>query len=303
MRGPRVRETEMKRFLQIASVGALAFAWCIAMPAVAAEQAPAAGVAQTGPAQAALQKDVACTGCHGPSSPKPTFAIYQTRHGNKADPRTPGCENCHGQSATHIKDPASAPDVVFGGKSKHMSSADARSASCLACHESKVLPQANWAGSQHQSRDVTCSDCHNIHAPDQKVLSKATQARGVLHVPQGAACADATHLGPSAGDHEPGEHSQDGVFRLSQSTRFDGPEAAGQEFSQRDLLHVSRGKARSVPVGTCACQRRLHQLPHAAWLDDRAAPQGPSAVALPGVPQRRPRRSNQQRREIWRAAT
>jgi DmsE family decaheme c-type cytochrome len=167
----------MKRFLQMASVGALAFAWCIAMPAVAAKQAPAAGVAPTGPAQAALQKDAACIGCHGPTSPKPTMAFYQTRHGNKADPRTPGCENCHGPSTTHIKDPASAPDVVFGAKSKHKSSANARSASCLACHESKVLPQANWAGSQHQSRDVTCSDCHNIHAPDQKVLSKATQAQ------------------------------------------------------------------------------------------------------------------------------
>jgi DmsE family decaheme c-type cytochrome len=39
-----------------------------------------------------------------------------------------------------------------------------------------VLPRANWIGSQHQSRGVVCVDCHNIHVPDQKVLSKATQA-------------------------------------------------------------------------------------------------------------------------------
>jgi DmsE family decaheme c-type cytochrome len=31
-------------------------------------------------------------------------------------------------------------------------------------------------GSQHEARGVACTNCHNVHAPDQKVLSRANQA-------------------------------------------------------------------------------------------------------------------------------
>ena len=48
-----------------------------------------------------------------------------------------------------------------------------------------------------------------------------------------------------------------------------GPEAAGQEHRERDLLHLPRRKARSLPVGAQPGRRRLHQLPHAARLDQR----------------------------------
>jgi DmsE family decaheme c-type cytochrome len=68
------------------------------------------------------------------------------------------------------------PDVVFARRSKRLSTADARNTSCLKCHDTKVLARANWKGSQHESHGVACNDCHNIHAPDQNVLSKATQA-------------------------------------------------------------------------------------------------------------------------------
>ncbi len=34
----------------------------------------------------------------------------------------------------------------------------------------------NWPGSQHEDHGLACNDCHNIHATEQKVLSKATQA-------------------------------------------------------------------------------------------------------------------------------
>ncbi len=141
--------------------------------AAAASAAPAQ---DAGAVKTALEKDSVCTTCHDASSPKKIFSIYQTRHGNRADARTPGCQNCHGQSEAHIKDAGVAPDVVFTAKSKHISPADERSASCLKCHESTVLPRANWTGSQHQTRGVACSDCHNIHVPDQRVLSRATQA-------------------------------------------------------------------------------------------------------------------------------
>ena len=116
------------------------------------------------------QDSSACTTCHDPGG------LEQSRHGNKADTRTPRCESCHGASGNHLTDPNNAPDVVFGGKSKHLSSADARNAACLTCHERQVMPRTNWAGSQHQRRGVSCTDCHTAHAPDQKVVDKRTQA-------------------------------------------------------------------------------------------------------------------------------
>jgi DmsE family decaheme c-type cytochrome len=128
-----------------------------------------------GPATAALAKDGTCTVCH--SGTGHVTDIYQSRHGNKADTRTPGCQDCHGASDAHLKDPAaSAPDVVFAAASKHRSPAAARNASCLACHASRVLPRGNWTGSQHETRGVGCTDCHNIHAADQRVLDRGAQA-------------------------------------------------------------------------------------------------------------------------------
>jgi nitrate/TMAO reductase-like tetraheme cytochrome c subunit len=68
-------------------------------------------------AKAALAKDDSCITCHGGTGH--VTEIYQSRHGNKADPRTPGCVNCHGASDKHMTDPAGiAPDVVFAATSK-----------------------------------------------------------------------------------------------------------------------------------------------------------------------------------------
>ena len=55
----------------------------------------------------ALKEDAKCTGCHDESETRPLLSIYQTRHGVKADGRTPSCQSCHGASERHIKgDPA-----------------------------------------------------------------------------------------------------------------------------------------------------------------------------------------------------
>jgi DmsE family decaheme c-type cytochrome len=159
----------MKRLYRWAGVCAFMLVWiAVATPARAADE--------QGAAKAAAAKDAVCTTCHDSTSPKKIFSMYQTRHGNKADGRTPGCQNCHGQSDTHIKDPGKPTEIVFTAKSKNLSPAEVRNESCLKCHDSNVLPRQFWSGSQHQARGVACTDCHNIHAPDQKVLSKATQA-------------------------------------------------------------------------------------------------------------------------------
>jgi len=167
----------MRRLILSGSLCAFMLVHAAAAAGQAAGTAGAAGGAGgAGAAATTLASDQVCTACHNEAWAKPVLALYQTPHGNRADGRTPGCRTCHGASEGHLKDFSTAPDVVFGAKSRHLSRADARNASCLTCHDSKVLPRANWMGSQHESRGVACTSCHNIHAPDQKVLNRATQA-------------------------------------------------------------------------------------------------------------------------------
>jgi DmsE family decaheme c-type cytochrome len=143
----------------------------VAQPAPAAKPAPSSAAVQ-----AALAKDAVCTTCHNSASGHAP-AVYDSRHGVKGDDRTPGCQSCHGESDAHVKDPANvSPTVVFNAKSKHVSSVADRNGSCLACHQKNVLPRANWAGSAHETRGLACTDCHNTHAADQKVMSRLTQA-------------------------------------------------------------------------------------------------------------------------------
>jgi predicted CXXCH cytochrome family protein len=52
--------------------------------------------------------------------------------------------------------------------------AETQSASCLACHKSDSN-RSHWAGSAHESGDVSCASCHTVHAAKDKVLAKATQ--------------------------------------------------------------------------------------------------------------------------------
>ena len=127
-------------------------------------------------AKEALARDAVCTKCHDENDNKPILAYYQTRHGVKADPRTPGCQTCHGPSEAHVKNPQGTsprplPDTVFSGKAA--SSADAQTKVCLTCHKSGA--RTYWTGSEHQFRDLSCSNCHTVHIPNDLVLNKFTQ--------------------------------------------------------------------------------------------------------------------------------
>lgn len=129
---------------------------------------------------ASLKKDAVCTRCHDETDVSPVLSIYQTRHGVKADARTPSCQSCHGESEAHLKgDPnqkgRAKPDVVFGSKSKAYRPSEARrqNDACLACHQTGL--RTHWAGSQHESRNIACTACHSIHVKADPVLSKTTQ--------------------------------------------------------------------------------------------------------------------------------
>ena len=129
------------------------------------------------PADRSLAGDKVCTSCHDESETKPILSIYKTRHGVKADERSPGCQSCHGASVAHVKniggsaEHRASPDIVFGLHSK--TEAQVQSGACLQCHDNgkRML----WQGSQHQSRDIPCAACHTVHVAADPVLTKATQ--------------------------------------------------------------------------------------------------------------------------------
>jgi DmsE family decaheme c-type cytochrome len=124
-----------------------------------------------------LKGDAKCTKCHEENGSPGVLLIGKTKHGTIADSRTPTCTSCHGDSEAHQKGPSGGnaqakPDVVF--KAKGGIAAEAQSASCLACHQSDSN-RSHWSGSTHESHDVTCANCHTVHAAKDKVLAKATQ--------------------------------------------------------------------------------------------------------------------------------
>ena len=135
-----------------------------------------AGLAGFGPAMAqdgTLAGDKVCTQCHDENWPKPVLSYYQTKHGTKADSRTPGCQTCHGASQAHVKaSGGTPPDRTFGKNSQNTPAE--RSETCMSCHK-RDSNRSHWEGSTHQLRDITCANCHTVHAPKDPVLTKLTQ--------------------------------------------------------------------------------------------------------------------------------
>lgn len=136
-----------------------------------------AAVAEAPAPDRTLQGDAVCTRCHDETETKPILAMYKTRHGVKADSRTPGCQSCHGSSEAHVRniggtaERRASPDRTFGLHAR--TGAREQAGACLACHENGK--RALWHGSQHESRDVPCAACHQVHQAQDAVLAKATQ--------------------------------------------------------------------------------------------------------------------------------
>jgi len=133
-------------------------------------------------AASALQQDAVCTKCHDENEAKPLLSIYQTRHGVKADERTPSCQSCHGASEQHVaggkgvgKASRPSPEVVFKTPTTQNPTTEPlkQAETCLACHRGGK--RLHWDASQHQSRDVPCSACHAVHVKSDPVLAKSTQ--------------------------------------------------------------------------------------------------------------------------------
>lgn len=162
-----------------------------AEPAPQSPQVPAPSSPPSNAASRASSKDIVlngdakCTRCHdesddaGPSMLErhpSVLAIGKTRHGTRADGRTPSCTDCHGESTQHMNYRGSSdpplPDRIFGKNAK--TPVEARNEACLACHQGGN--RIGWQTSAHGMQDVPCTACHQVHARDDKVRDKLTQA-------------------------------------------------------------------------------------------------------------------------------
>ncbi len=124
-----------------------------------------------------LNGDAKCTKCHDESDSPGVLAIGKTKHGTRADGRTPTCTSCHGESFGHLNNPKGLaerpkPDRTF---TKGTSTPpEVRNAACLNCHQ-KDSKRHLWMGSAHETAGVACTNCHEVHAQHDKVRDKRTQ--------------------------------------------------------------------------------------------------------------------------------
>jgi len=182
-------EIQMRFVRQIlllcAALGTLA-----ATPALAAADAPKPAKANLAADPNAkdliLKGDAKCTGCHDEAD-EPTgagtmlelnpgvLAIGKTKHGVKADKRTPTCTDCHGDSEKHRTHKGSdkPPKVDRSFRKSTETTAEVRNGACMTCHKGGNRMQ--WEGSQHASGDVACNSCHQVHNKKDKVRDKLTQ--------------------------------------------------------------------------------------------------------------------------------
>lgn len=119
--------------------------------------------------------DARCTKCHDPGDTPALVAIGRTRHGVRADGRTPGCTSCHGESANHLSSRGkTSPDLIFKAGAFPLTEAGVLNQSCLSCH-GRDLASHLWLGSAHDSNGVACTSCHQVCAAQDPVLDKRSQ--------------------------------------------------------------------------------------------------------------------------------
>ena len=131
----------------------------VAVPGGAQTPAPPA-------APAASQADYvgmdACVQCHEDV----VKDFMHTPHAASAK----GCEGCHGPGKAHVDAGGDKSKIrVF----KTLAARDS-SATCMECHGK--AGQKHWTGSMHDSRNVACAQCHEVH-PKGGMVPKALLAK------------------------------------------------------------------------------------------------------------------------------
>lgn len=133
-----------------------------------------------------------CIECHDAEGK----SIHATAHGKAQNPRTPaaahGCETCHGPGQAHLEDPSKPGSIRRFPKLAPRDVA----ATCLTCHNRGT--HANWRGSAHDARNLSCITCHSVHSPKsetaQLVKANEIQLCGTCHKAQAMKITRASHM-------------------------------------------------------------------------------------------------------------
>ena len=132
------------------------FFLCAAAPAYAQKPAPPAPPALA----AGFIGDDTCVACHEDQGKR----LSTTLHGKAVNIRTPSgkpnqaCESCHGPGKEHAESGDKTKIRVFTAmKPRDVSEV------CVTCHNRST--HAQWKGSMHDARNLSCITCHSVHNP------------------------------------------------------------------------------------------------------------------------------------------
>jgi DmsE family decaheme c-type cytochrome len=120
-----------------------------------------------GPQDAQYVGQEQCAACH-----EETVAQFnESIHGQKGFEKRSNhsCETCHGPGKAHVD--------AGGGKGTMVTiktmTKEKQSEMCLTCHDRGS--KSDWAGSLHETRGLSCQDCHSVHSPEAKPQLKAVE--------------------------------------------------------------------------------------------------------------------------------
>lgn len=133
-------------------------AWSLAM--ITMGGGLAGQILAPGPAQAA-ELGAACVSCHE----KPVASFKASYHAKIWQGQN-DCQSCHATTDKHPDDPSRKNVISFGKGGGR--SAEELSQKCLGCHR-KSAHMSLWDMGAHKKNEVTCTACHDIHAPRSTV--------------------------------------------------------------------------------------------------------------------------------------
>lgn len=144
----------------------------IAMAGFAVAWLALSGVALAAPqAPQGYAGEKTCLTCHEAQ----TKGYHGSAHGRAFTANSPaagqGCESCHGPGQAHVDGGGDKTKIrTFDKTMKPHEISEA----CMTCHSKGE--RALWAGSQHDTRNMSCLSCHSVHAPKSEKAQLKTVA-------------------------------------------------------------------------------------------------------------------------------